>query len=178
MHNDPRNILGLSQGGVDPAELKQRFDALRKHWLGLSADPQTYWAARDALNELHVAYRLVRAEPRGSAGAVLPPQAPPVSGDEAERVAYLTRRIQASLEGGLLRHSRRRALLIEGRRLGFNDFQTHLLVAQAQFGGRPLPISEPSSTYEARHGRTGARLAAAVLLGLGMFLAALRVSGV
>ncbi|RMF71332.1 MAG: hypothetical protein D6744_18095, partial [Planctomycetota bacterium] len=97
----------------------------------------------------------------------------------AGRQETLRRMIEASLEGGLLRHSRRCEILRAGRALGFSDFHTHLLIAQVQAGDAELLPTlrrfRPPSNDSLR--RTTARFAAAGILGLALFLALVRWLG-
>lgn len=93
--------------------------------------------------------------------------------DPADRVRRL---IAESLEDGLLRYTSREAILREARQLGFSDFHTHLLIAQAQHGDRrPLTFGLIDPPAEQRqHRRDAARLGGVVVLALALFLLAAR----
>jgi hypothetical protein len=115
---------------------------------------------------LHVEYRTLQRVPADAA-----PAKP--AGDE--RVERMRKSIEAALEDGLLRHSRRQRLIEEGLALGFSSFHTQLLIAQVQAGERELlvPASRQTEQRE-RERRTASRYAAALLFALGMFLALVR----
>lgn len=174
MPRDYFSILGLTPGRCEPAEVTRRFEQRRAGLLSngnrLSRDELA-----ERLDALHAAHRMLSDRDRQQDYL-----REIENGDS--RTARLSRLIEASLEGDLLRRSRREEILAEGRRLGFSDFHTQLLIAQVQFGRGPEVIAAPSSRSgghpfgDAR--RIGARLAAAALLGLGLFLGALRWIGV
>lgn len=83
--------------------------------------------------------------------------------------------IDESLEDGLLRYSRRRAIMAEARRLGFSDFHTHLLIAQIQHGDtRPLTVALGPRPRSPREQKLAARFAAATILAMAMMLTAIR----
>lgn len=92
-----------------------------------------------------------------------------------ENVARLRRLIADSLEGGLLRYSRRQAILDEARRLGVSDFNAHVLIAQVQFGDASVsPASTgPVGNGRLSDGRAAARLAGAGLLAFALFMSAM-----
>lgn len=160
-----RDILGLGPGRVDRRALDRAFAAERMRWLAALDDPRRYALARQRLDELHLAYRTMRA---GGASAAVDPK-------EALRAE-----IAASLEGGLLRYSRRRQILRRGREIGLSDFETHLLMAQTQFDADTVEPNAPrplrAAAREATRGT--ARFAAAGVLGFAMFLSMLRWLGV
>lgn len=176
MSRDPFSILGLTPGRYEPGEIDRRFRERRRRLLATLADPARYTESRRQLDELHRAYNTLRASRRQS--EYLHSPAAPETDDQ--RVEYLRRLIAASLEGGLLRCSRRLELLEEGRRLGFSDFHTHLLIAQVQFGGeilaRPERCDLPHEPGPAR--RAAARLATAGVLAVAIFFALLRWLGI
>jgi len=173
MERDFFAILGLAPGRYDPGEIQRRFHARRQDLLRALHHPATYADARRQLDQLHLAYATLRqagsqAEYRRARAADRP------------ETARLRQLIAAALEDRLLRYSRRQELLATGRRLGFSDFQTQLLIAQVQFGDDQIPLgSDPTSRHgRPEHPRAWARLAAAGVLALALFLALVRWLGV
>ena len=84
------------------------------------------------------------------------------------------------LVGGTARLRTGRDPAAEGRRRGLSEFHTHLLIAQTQFGEkRVLPFDDPRDE-PVREGqrRISARFAAALVLGLALFLTTIRLLGV
>ena len=166
MGRDYFTILGLAPGRYDSAEIARRFRAERARLLAQLHDPSTHVEARRRLEDLHLAYAALR-----DPGAQAEYLAARVGA--SDDVAYLRRLIAASLEDGLLRYSRRQEILAEARERGFSDFQTQLLIAQVQFGDDSFSPATPH--YRRRDfTRTRARLAAAGVLALAMFLALVR----
>jgi hypothetical protein len=165
MPRDDMALLGLTPGRHDPRAITLRFEAERARWVAALHDPRTYATARARLEELHVAYRALLAG-QERMGATAPP----------DPAAELRQAIAMSLEDGLLRHSRRQALLEQGRALGFNEFQVQLLIAQVQFGGpaEPGPARPAVGPVAGPHPRTWARVAAVGVLALAMFLGMMR----
>ena len=167
MSHDPFEILGLAPGRYDAAALRRQL-AARQAELGARGEN------RERADELHVAYSVLR--------------------DPANQTIYLTRLerraapdptaelralIAASLEDGLLRHSRRVRILQEGRRLGLSPFHTQLLIAQTQFGPkRVLAETACDEVSDAAPGSAVARMAGLLILALALFLAAVRAVGV
>lgn len=165
--------LGLTPGAHSPRVLRARFEERRRQLLEDLNDPRLAGLARKQLDRLHLAYRALSSDAARAATIALPAR-----GTE-DRAAELRLLIESSLEDGLLRHSRRAALLAEGRRLGFSEFHVHLLIAQVQVCGRachPLFDLRASGALETAK-RTAARLAAAAVLGLAFFLVAVRWLG-
>lgn len=175
MSRDYFSILGLTPGRYEPGEIARRFHARRKRLLAELDDPAKHRESRRRLDELHRAYHALR-DPRLQSKHLHAAREPEARDD---RVEYLRRLIESSLEGGLLRYSRRVDILAEGRRLGFSDFHTQLLIAQVQFGGEIVArpdehgVRAPADTGA----RVGARFAAAGLLALAIFLAMIRWLG-
>jgi hypothetical protein len=175
MPRDYFSILGLKPGRYEPSEIGRRFATRRRRLLVELDDPTRHVESRQRLNELYEAYNVLR-DPRRQAEYLRAARAE--DGDE-DRVARLQRLIEASLEGGLLRYSRRTEIIAEGRRLGFSEFHTQLLIAQVQFGeGVVAPprrgtVSQSAGTPS----QLGARLAAAGILALAIFLAMIRWLG-
>jgi len=149
-----------------PADLAAQFRAQRHRLLSQLCAGPACGAVQRRLDALCRAYAELQA-----AGA-----------DQRERRDHvnaadrLRRLIAESLEDGLLRYSCRQKILAEARRLGFSEFQAQLLIAQVQFGdrqlepaspGRPRPDAAPVSVIIAR-------LAAAGVLALAMFLGLVR----
>lgn len=167
MSQDYFAILGLSPGRHERHVVTQRYLQLRDQFAHELAAGRDGGAGRRKLDRLHIAFTAL-CDPNAQMRYLRAERRP----DNAARLRTL---IEASLEDGLLRYSRRREIMDEGRRIGFSDFQTHLLIAQTQFGDDQLTIS-PRST-SARGGQPhGAflRLAAAGCLGAALFLAMFR----
>lgn len=166
MERDYFSILGLSPGHYSAREIDARFRSLRDHLAGIMPGSDAVRAQQELL---YIAYRVLR-DPRGQQEylAALRNDEPPID--------RLRRQIAASLEYDLLRHSRRQALLAEGRRIGLSDFQTQLLIAQVQFGDdlqflTPSPRTHRTTASAPRSaGRIGMRLAAAGLLAAALFV--------
>lgn len=96
--------------------------------------------------------------------------------DDLSASESLKRLIDESLEEGLLRFTQRQRILAEGRRRGFSDFHTHLLIAQQQHGDqRPLTMGMVETTRRAEERQMAARLAAATILALAVVLATIRI---
>lgn len=175
MSRDPIVILGLTSGESSPEEIDRRFIVRRRELRAALDDSGRYDEARRDLEELYQAYRELREPARGGK----PLRSAEPTDAATERIAYLRRLIELSMEGGLLRYSRRREILAEGRRLGYSEFHTQLLIAQTQFGGdlfAPPSADERVARAEASAG-VGARIAAAGVLALALFLAMVRWLG-
>jgi hypothetical protein len=168
-------ILGLSPGRYEPKQIARHFEARRRQLLVELDDATRHEESRRQLNELYRAYNALR-DPRRQAAHL---RAAWDQGQSDDRVARLRRLVEASLEGGLLRYSRRIEILEEGRRLGFSDFHTQLLIAQVQFGGELVvpPVGGEVSPAAETRARVGMRLAAAGVLALAIFLAMVRWLG-
>lgn len=166
------STLGLRPGRYPPQAVQRQFERRRAALLRQLSDPTLHAAARVRLDDLHVAHQAL-CDPRRQAEHL---EALGVRLDAAER---LRRLIRDSLEGDLLRCSRRERILAEGRRLGFSDFHIHLLIAETQFGWRRV-LAEPEKDAppDDRTQRGAARLAAAGVLALAMFLFMIRWLGV
>lgn len=166
MSRDPYEALGLPRCAADARTIERRFDELRAALLREMESPDTHAAACARLDDIYVARETLLRRPQLD--------------ENADRVDRLRALIQASLEGGLLRHSRRELILAEGRRLGFSQFQTHLLIAQVLFGDVSILPRAGRGEAAVREGvsRQTARFAASALLGLAMFLAMVSWLGV
>lgn len=169
MTQDYFAILGLAPGRYSEAEIARRFDSERTRLLEELDAPQRHAESRRQLEALHLAYSALR-DPTSQA-AYLEDDA-----GNNDDVAAMRRLIAASLEGGLLRYSRRRKILEEGRRRAFTDFQTQLLVAQVQFGDDQFAPVTPGTprTVADKDSRAWARFAAVAVLALALFLALVR----
>jgi hypothetical protein len=170
MSRDYFAILGLTPGRHDPAEITRRFRAARERLLAALDDPATHSASRKQLDELHLAYAALRDPQRQTEYLASRRKS------DVMRVRWL---ITASLEDGLLRHSRRLSILEEARKFGFSDFQTQLLIAQVQFGDNGISLvgERASSGGSKRRSRMSPRIAAASILALALFLALVRWLG-
>lgn len=168
------STLGLKPGRYSPAEIARRFNARRRRLVAALDEPARRAEALHQLNDLHRAYNALRT-PRRQAEHLRVARGE----DDGDRVERLRRLVEASLEGALLRHSRRAEILAEGRRLGFSEFHTHLLIAQVQFGGEIVapPPRCPQPAAPAPRTRVAARFAAAGVLALAMFVAAIHWLG-
>src|SRR5262245_2137639 len=94
--------LGLSPERYEPGDAARRCFARRAELLSLLAQPATHVAARRELEEVHVAFLVLR-DARAQAAHLAE-----CTGQASEdRLAGLRRLIAASLEDGLLRCSRR-----------------------------------------------------------------------
>ncbi|MBU0640708.1 MAG: J domain-containing protein [Planctomycetes bacterium] len=156
-------ILGLTPGRYDSREIARRYRVQRERWLRVMDDPARYSESRQQLNRLHVAYNTLR-DPQAQQEYLL-------RRDRDDDVVNMRRLISASLEGGLLRYSRRQEILDVARRLGFSDFQTQLLIAQVQFGEDQItPMGRARRSSGAGSSRAWARLAAAGLMALALFI--------
>lgn len=174
MSHDYFSILGLTPGCYAPGEIARRFNARRRRLLTALDDPAQHVESRRRLDELHRAYNALR-DPRRQAEHRRAARA----GDDQDRVARLRRLIELSLEGGLLRYSRRAEILDEGRRLGFSEFHAQLLIAQVQFGDGIIAPPYRRDVYRSAESasQVGARFAAAGVLALAIFLAMVRWLG-
>ena len=164
MARDYFAVLGLAPGRYDPRDITGRFYAERARWLGLLDDSRRHAEARERLDELHIAYAALR-DPRRQAEYLRA-----LAGDGDPQTA-LRALIAASLEDGLLRYSRRQAIVERAREFGFNDFQAQLLIAQTQFGEeqvRTAPIVV-KPLRQGGHGRVWARVAGVGVLAAAMF---------
>jgi hypothetical protein len=171
MSRDYFAILGLTPGRYKPAEITRRFRAARKRLLDELHDPATHGESRRQLDELHIAYTALRDPGR---------QAEYLERRRDDDLSRLRGLIADSLEGGLLRQSRRLLILEEARRLGISDFHAQLMIAQVQFGDeRITPVTAGSArNRSASPSQAAARLAAVGILALALFLAMIRWLGV
>lgn len=138
MPADYFTTLGLAPGRYSPAEITSRFAAERARLLRALDDPRQHADARRRLEELHLAYAALR-DP-ASQNEYLCARA---SGDA---VRWLRAMIAASLEGGLIRCSRREEIIRRAREFGLSDFQAQLLIAQVQVGDDSPASAKPAST--------------------------------
>lgn len=161
-------VLGLRPGRYAPDEIRAAFRRRRAVLVTRMAEAPGDGARRE-LDQLHAALQAL-GEP-GRQKAALASLAE--SADPYERIR---RMIECSLEGNLVRCSRRRAIIEEAVRLGFSEFHAHLMIAQVQFGDRKLlKVPDPPRPRRMlRVGPAAARFAAAMVLGLAMFLAMVR----
>ncbi len=173
MSFDPFEILGLDAADAGPGEIASRFRRRRAELLALLHEPMTARAARIELDDLYLAERMLRdpeTRRRRSARTI----------GRADALQQLRDQIAASIEGGLIRSSRRHALLEEGRSLGLSEFHVHLLIAETQFGGRSVLQADvpPKTRQGSAPQRIAARMAAVGVLTLAMVLSAVRWLGV
>lgn len=163
MAQDYFAILGLPPGRHSPRVITSCFRAERARLLRELDEPGRHSESRRQLEDLYLAYTTL-SDPRRREEYLRNRDAP---GDSVETLRSL---IAASLEGGLLRYSRRQAILDRGRELGINDFHTQLLIAQVQFGDQPI-VSPPGAGPARREdSRAWARVAGVGVLALAMFL--------
>lgn len=174
MSLDPYSILRLSEDRIDPSTLRAQF-AKRSDELKIAIQSgRDALHARRELDELHVAYKILH-DPESRTVYVRREKSPA----PPEKAARLRAMIAASLEDGLLRHSRRERILEEGRTLGFSPFHTQLLIAQTQFGSqRVLSFEDEREDGADRPSQMTAQFAAAAMLAFALFLAAVRVLGI
>jgi hypothetical protein len=169
MAQDYFAILGLTPGRYASQRIANCFEAERTRLLAQLGDPTRHAELCAQLDELYVAYNTLR-DPARQNRYRRECDNPP------DRVTTLRRLIAASIEGGLLRHSRRQAIIERGAALGLSEFQSQLLIAQVQFGDDEIePLPRPAAgriRYEAP--RLWARVAAVGVLALAMFLGMVR----
>lgn len=173
MSHDYFAILGLTPGPFDPQRIERRFEACRRRLIDDLGDPARQAAAKDELEQVHVAYRVL-SDPRRYADHVA------TRGVPREPIAELREMIAANLEDGLLRHSRRQAVIEHAREFGIDEFQTQLLIARVQFG-QAEPAGWPGVAYRRRRAantRAWAQAAAAGVIALAMFLGLVQWAGV
>ncbi len=165
MARDYFNILGLTPGPHDSREVARHFLRERTRLLAELADPRRHAETRAELDELHLAYATLR-DPRRQAEYLRA-----WYGEQRDATAELRAYIAGALEGGLLRQSRREAIVAKARELGFSEFQAHLLIAQVQFGDEEIPIGPPLPRPAAAERRrtSWAPLAASGALAVAMF---------
>lgn len=164
-------ILGLAPGRYDPPEIRRRFDRERTRLLSRMGEPAAGPAARRELDDLHMAYTTLR-DPASQARYL-------AEHGNLDGMTRMRRFIEASLEGGLVRYSRRQRILAEGRRLGFSDFQTQLMIAQVQFGDSAIDSTPARRAASPRQGAGWARVTAIGLLATAIFMLMVEwVSGV
>jgi hypothetical protein len=174
MAQDYFTILGLTPGRHTPREITGRFLERRARLLADLDDPRRHQVSRRDLEELHLAYAAL-CDPRRQDEYL---RTHAVEGDPVGELRTL---IAASLEDGLLRHSRRQAILERAAELGINEFRAQLLIAQVQFDGDEPPVARPilprpRTTVGA--GRAWARLAGAGALAAALFMLLVRWLGV
>lgn len=157
--------LGLTPGRYPPQEIAGRFLDRRARLLRELDDPARYRACQQGLEELHMAYTALR-DPR------LQEEYLRTRAGRADPTQSLRTLINASLEDGLLRCSRRQTILERAQELGVSEFQAQLLIAQEQFGepgvaGVPVRVSAERRSAGTR---VWARFAGIGVLALTMFL--------
>ncbi len=163
--------LGLSVARHPPHVVDQHFAAARGRLVADLSRPTSYLDSRRSLEALYVAYRVLRDPGRQAAYLEDIEQADP----ETE----LRRLIAASLEGGLVRQSRREFLVARGRELGISEFHVHLLIAQAMIGdeacvaAQVMPRANPP-----RRGSNWKDYAAVGALAVAVFVALVRWAGI
>lgn len=171
MAQDYFALLGLAPGQYAPREISRRYQTRRAALLTRAQDPSARSTVLRDLDDLHVAYQTLRAPTRQEA------YRQSRSGGGMDAAAELRRLIAASLEDGLLRCSRRDAILERAAALGFNEFQTHLLIAQVQFGDEEVAAA-PQGMVRRPHPRLWARVAAVGVAALAVFLGLVHWLGV
>ncbi|MEW6253014.1 MAG: hypothetical protein AB1716_20440, partial [Planctomycetota bacterium] len=127
MAQDYFAILGLTPGRYHPSEITARFLARREQLLAELSGGRRHTASRRELDALHVAYSALQ-DPHNQAEHLR------LLGPSADPAAVLRLLIEAALEEGLLRYSRRQMIVERARELGLSEFQAHLLIAQVQYG--------------------------------------------
>ncbi len=172
MARDYFAVLGLPPGCHSPQVIARCFQLERQRLLRMIGDPLRYTLTRRHLEQLHLAYTTLRDPQRQQVYREKLADAPPP-------VQELRALISASLEGGLLRHSRRQEILARARALGLSDFQAHLLIAQVQFGDDDAPagVLTIKPTPRVPAARLWPRLAGVGMLAATMYLALVRWLG-
>ncbi len=186
MARDHFATLGLTPGNYAPVEIERQFRRLRAPLVAALGVPGRHADVRAELEALYVAYRALSRTP--TAMPTCPSLAPEDDVRNSSAVparaqapeSELREMILASVEDGLLRHSRRQAIVEHARALGLGEFQAQLYIAQTLYGGADvLRLSHDSRPGRRAYTRTAiARVAAAGVLALAGFLALLRWSGV
>jgi hypothetical protein len=154
-------ILGLAPGRHDPREIRRRFDRERTRLLSRMGQPAAGVQARRELDDLHMACATL-SDPASQARYL-------AEHGNVDGTTRMRRFIEASLEGGLVRYSRRQRILAEGRRLGFSEFQTQLMIAQVQFGDTAIDSRPAGRAAPPRQG-PWARVTAIGLLATALFM--------
>lgn len=173
MARDYFALLGLAPGRYEPRQIDERFFTRREQLLHDSLNPASSDTAIAELDDLYAAFRVLR-DPHRQADYLRRHQPP------TDPVADLRLLITASLDGGLLRQSRRTAIIERALELGLTEFQTQLLIAEVQYGDdrlAPVP-SRPGRQAARTHARGWARATAVGVLALAMFLALVQFVGV
>ena len=169
MAQDHFAVLGLTPGRYAPSDITCCFLDRRAHLLNELANPLRFTEARRRIEDLHMAYAVLR-DPLRQAEYL---RTRDVEGDAVGELRAL---IAAWIENGLMRHSRRQGILERAVGLGLDEFQAHLLIAQVQFGDEEIqPV--PRLVWPApRHSnpRAWARLAGVGVLALTMYLSLVR----
>jgi len=164
MARDYFALLAAGPGGRDAREIIRRFVLERERLLSELDDPYRQADARRELDRLYLAYAVLQRG--GQVASVTPGRAV-----AADAVSELRELIAASLEGGLLRYSRRQMILERAAELGLNEFQAQLLIAQVQFGEEDIPtVATGGLARGAANPRAWARVAGVGVLALAMFL--------
>ncbi len=167
MAQDYFGVLGLTPGKHNPRKITQRFLARREELLEILGDPARHGEAREALEDLYLAHAALTDPALQKAQLNLSD----LGVDPIEELRHL---IAASLEGGLLRHSRREMIIERAAALGLSPFHAQLLIAQVQFGHdedrlplRPLP---PARAAKPHQPRVWARAMAVGVMSLAIFM--------
>jgi hypothetical protein len=166
MPQDYFAVFGLTSAGWTERELTTRYRTVRARLLSELDNPARHADARARLDELYLAYRTLRDPQRRAAYER-------AREGKVDPVTIMRGRIEAALEGGLLRYSRRVQIIDQARELGLNEFQTQLLIAQVQFGEqeiRLLPRVTVRALPQATPQRIWSRLAGVGVLAGALFL--------
>ncbi len=166
MARDYFAVLGLTPGTYTSGKIAASFFARREELLRQIRSTTTNAAARQELDELYLSFSTLRDPERQEDYRRSLEQG-------NDHLAELQTLIAASLEDGLLRHSRRQRILERAAELGISEFHAHLMIAQEQFGDAPIPMSKVLVSRVRRpRGRPRAwpRVAATGALALAMFL--------
>lgn len=165
MPTDYFTILGLTSCLHSTREVTQHFLTRRAQLLAQLDNRQRYAEVRRELDALYLAFSTLRDPARQQAYL----QQRDGAGDPVGEIRNL---IAASLESGLLRFSRRQAIIDRAAALGLTEFQAQLLIAQVQFGETDLaplrPI--PNQTLRPTNPRVWARVAGVGVLALAIFI--------
>lgn len=161
--------LGLVPAAYSTDEIERAFQRRRAQLLEELHDAQTHRSSRTELDAAHLAFRVLR-DPRRQAVHLADLSEP--AGDRVEKLRSL---IQACIEDGVLRHSRRRELLNWGRVCGLSAFDTQLLIAQVLYGETRIEVTParaeaPSDTAAWRPLAVAGALATVMFVGLATWL--------
>ena len=123
---------------------------------------------------MHRKLRELAANQRPAAAAAHPAAATRPAAIETSKARRFADRVEAALEGPVLRYATRRALMSEARRLGIGDFEANLIIAAVQHERRragPAGAATIERPGERRQGRLRSLGPAALVVAVESLLA-------